>query len=236
MTVDINPSFVTGVDNIENDFYNTILPLIEKVTDTSKQRTIDNLRIQTIGDYINNRNSKYYSLVDEFIREKHIPKELLNCCLIITVRKSLYEDFFKKFVVKTDAGPRDINLLTSGSACMIFENPYTKKKLCIVMCKDPSEMIVDLRKKGVSIFHPEIPVEIAVQSILLHELVHAEDFVSASGFRKVASYKNWREIHAYSVQFEWIDKKMRRPLILESFGTKSYKSAAEKFIMQAINK
>ena len=234
--MEINPTFVTGVDNIENDFYNVILPLLEKVTDVPKQRSISNLRIQTIGDYINLKSSRYHSLLEELIKDKCISRELVNCCLIITVRKNLYEDFFKKFVVKSNVGPKDVDLTTSGSACMVFENPYTKKKVCIVVCKDFNEMITDLRNRGVGIFHPELPVEIAVQSILVHELVHAEDFVSASGFRKVASYKNWREIHAYSVQFEWIDKKMKRPIMLETFGTRSYKSAAEKFIMHTINK
>lgn len=234
--MDINPIFTTGIDNIENEFYNVIIPLLERVTSGPRQRTLDNLRVQTIGDYINKKGTTYYSVIDGLVRDRYIPKELLDCCLVISIRKNLYEDFFKRFVIKTNVGPKDIDLRTSGSACMIFENPHNKKKICIVMCKDMNEMTHDLKKDNLSLFHPEIPVEIAVQSVLLHELVHAEDFISASGFRKVESYKNWREIHAYSVQFEWIDKKVGRPLILESFGTRSYKSAAEKFIMQVIKK
>lgn len=234
--MEINPSFITGITEIENEFYNVILPLLEQIVDNSKKKTLDDFRTQTIGDYINKKGSTYYSVIDDLVRDRSIPKELLDCCLVISVRKNLYEEFFKKFVIKANVAPRDIDLKTSGSACMIFENPGTHKKICIVMSKDMNEMISDLKKSDISLFHAEIPVEIAVQSVLLHELVHAEDFISASGFRKVDSYKNWREIHAYSVQFEWIDKQMKRPLILEVFGTRSYKTAAEKFIMQVIKK
>lgn len=234
--MEINPSFITGITEIENEFYNVILPLLGQVVDSSRRKTLDDFRTQTIGDYINRKGSSYYSVIDSLVRDRSIPKELLNCCLVISVRKNLYEEFFKKFIIKTNVAPRDIDLKTSGSACMIFENPRTHKKICIVMSKDMSEMIADLKKSDVSLFHAEIPVEIAVQSVLLHELVHAEDFISASGFRKVDSYKNWREIHAYSVQFEWIDKRVGRPLILEVFGTRSYKTAAEKFIIQVIKK
>lgn len=234
--MEINPSFITGITEIENEFYNVILPLLGQVVDSSRRKTLDDFRTQTIGDYINKKGSTYYSIIDSLVRDRSIPKELLSCCLVISVRKNLYEEFFKKFVIKTNVVPRDIDLKTSGSACMIFENPRTHKKICIVMSKDMNEMIADLRKSDVSLFHAEIPVETAVQSVLLHELVHAEDFISASGFRKVDSYKNWREIHAYSVQFEWIDKQVGRPLVLEVFGTRSYKTAAEKFIMQVIKK
>lgn len=233
----VNPTFVVGVDELEDQFYNHILPMLESVTNGADKRCIETLRIQTIGDYPNKKGSRYFSVVEGFVKDGVIPRSILGQCLIISVKDQVYNEFFKRIVYKAKIGPKNIDVRTSGSACLVFVNPSINKKLCIIINKDMNEMIADLKKDDISLFSDEIPVEIAVQSVLLHELVHATDFLNAeNSMRKVSTYKNWREVHAYSVQFEWIDKKLGRDLILQSMGARTYKSAAEKFITQVINK
>lgn len=231
--MNINSSFVTGVDKLENEFYNVILPfLIALAPNSNFRKVIEDIRTQTIGDYINSKNSPYNHVLQELIKDRAIPKELVDSCLIITVRKDLYERFFKYVVMNRGISPKGIDFRTSGSACMIFQNPTTAKQVCIIFSKDMSEMIKELKDNHISIFHSSIPVELAVKSILLHELVHAQDYLTANGFRKTASYKNWREKHAYSVQFEYIDRKLNDNVMQSLFGTKSYNTAAEKFLAE----
>lgn len=231
--------YISGISKLEDTFYNAILPslLISNPTEANKRLCVE-FKIDTVGDYPNVRGSKYYSIYKSFLDTGVIDRSLQNHYLIVVTSMKMYKEFMSKIVMgnaqgkfATDAGDFSDNTAT----CLTLKNAYTREKMIVIIMQDFNELIDYYRKRNVTAIDPDISIELMIKSLLLHEIVHAEDYINTQRISAIHSYMNNKEIHAYSAQFEWIDKEVGKPLMLRKFGAKSYNGAAKKFINSIIN-
>lgn len=231
-----NPEYIYGITNIENELYNEIIPMWETVLTTDAQRrTMEGFKVQAIGNYMNDKSSRHYSILQDFVKSKLLHRDVLDYCLVIELKRNTYVDFIKNFMMSASQKIKDIDMTQSFAVATVLTNPRTKKKICIVLIQDINEVL--RMSNGKVGLHQDIPMDITVQSAILHELIHIQQFVfNNKQLRSPSTYHNWRELEAYAIQFEWIDQKMKKNIMLELLGTRSYHVAAEKYVNRAIGR
>lgn len=188
------------------------------------------------GSYLNNNYHKLHKYIRDIIHHKLIQPELLDYVLVSCIPRNYFEKLFGTVVG---------GAVTLGVA-FPWLYPGTEKisgaeAVSMIFIWDVEGWIESRNKWYYKMFFGdpnfvELDPEICMKGIIYHELVHARQQIfdqkrlpprQKDG---TINYKNYLEVEAYSLQFEYCDKLMGETYYLDKYNAKTYKQAAKNYL------
>lgn len=200
------------------------------------KQAYNELKLNMIGQYINDKNHKYHKYVQDLIRKRLVKAELLDYVLI----NNLDRDYFER-ILSLNSNADGITL----GVAFPWLYPGTDKKTGAtavhqIFIWDLEAWLEKTSKWYWKLFHwkrdyEPLHPELAIKGLLYHELIHAKQYI-IDGKREPPrrngqrNYKNYLEREAYSLQFQLEDKELGYPEHLERWNAKTYDEAADKYL------